>query len=62
MSIFALRNKPELITKFTNIFCEFVNLHIEHKKPLITLVNGPAIGIGVTLLGLSDLVISSDKV
>lgn len=40
----------------------FVRAHIEHEKPLITLVHGPAIGISVTILALSDVVIASDKV
>lgn len=38
----------------------FVQSFIEFSKPLIAIVNGPAIGISFTVLGLFDLVISSD--
>jgi enoyl-CoA hydratase/carnithine racemase len=44
-----------------NFYREFVNSFINFSKPLIAVVNGPAVGISVTLLGLFDLVLSSDK-
>lgn len=40
---------------------KFVNSFINLDKPLIALVNGPAVGISVTVMGLMDLVLASDK-
>lgn len=40
---------------------EFVNAFIGLSKPLIGLINGPAVGISVTLLPLFDIIIASDK-
>ena len=41
---------------------EFVSSFIQFPKPLIAAVNGPAVGISVTLLGLCDLVYAADNV
>lgn len=40
---------------------KFVESFIDFSKPLVSLVNGPAVGISVTLMGLCDLVVASDK-
>ena len=44
-----------------NNHINFVDAFIDFPKPLVGMVNGPAIGIGCTHLGLCDLVLSSDS-
>lgn len=44
------------------LFHRYVTAFINHDKPLVALVNGPAVGIPVTLMALFDLVYASDKV
>lgn len=40
---------------------KFVDAFIEFPKPIIGVVNGPAIGIGCTILGLLDVVYASER-
>ncbi|CAO4365285.1 unnamed protein product [Caenorhabditis nigoni] len=40
---------------------DYVDAYIKHEKPLIGLINGPAVGIAVTVLGMFDYVIATDK-
>lgn len=40
----------------------FVNSFIDFSKPLICVVNGPAVGVSVTTMGLFDIVYATDRV
>ncbi|KAL8571758.1 hypothetical protein ACOMHN_051125 [Nucella lapillus] len=60
---FTKKLTPEEAERFEKEkpFFNLVRAFIDFPKPLIALVNGPAIGVAVTLLGLCDAVYCSDK-
>merc|ERR1712117_766511 len=62
LSSFKL-DKPltELAPLWSATLREFVRGFIDVEKPVIAAVNGPAIGIACTTLGLCDIVIASDN-
>ena len=41
---------------------KFVSAFIDFPKPLIGLINGPAVGVSVTVLGLFDAVYATDRI
>lgn len=53
---------PRIVSEAGEILSSYIAAYINHKKILVALVNGPAIGIAVTVLPLFDLVVASDKV
>ena len=42
-------------------FREFLSVLISFPKPVVVAVNGPAVGLGVAILPLCDIVYASDK-
>lgn len=57
----AAGGMEEAANRGAEVLREFVNSFIDFPKPLVAVVNGPAVGISVTLLGLFDAVYASDK-
>lgn len=57
----AIEDIPRIARESKVLLQNYVGAYIDHPKPLIALVNGPAIGISVTILGLFDVVYASDK-
>ncbi|XP_018425955.1 PREDICTED: enoyl-CoA delta isomerase 2, mitochondrial-like [Nanorana parkeri] len=53
--------KEKMASDSALILESFVGKFIDFPKPLIAVVNGPAVGISVTILGLFDVVYATDR-
>ena len=42
-------------------YSALIETFIEFKKPIVLAINGPAVGLGVSIIGLVDLAFASDK-
>ena len=51
-----------VLFQFPLLHRKFVDSFINFPKPIVAAVNGPAVGISVTLLGLYDFVYAADRV
>ncbi|KAK6057964.1 enoyl-CoA hydratase/isomerase family protein, partial [Cooperia oncophora] len=69
MTSVILRKLPLLVRKklkemaesAAQVLKQYIQAYIDHEKPLICLINGPAVGIAVTVLPLFDYVIATDR-
>ncbi|XP_069758209.1 chromodomain Y-like protein 2 isoform X3 [Narcine bancroftii] len=48
-------------TRIAEAIRDFVNAFIQFKKPIVVAVNGPALGLGASILPLCDIVWASEK-
>jgi len=59
---FSVIMHPLSMAKLARATCDtFVSSFINFKKPLVAVVNGPAIGIAATTLGLCDRIFACDR-
>ncbi|XP_078544172.1 enoyl-CoA delta isomerase 2-like isoform X2 [Lissotriton helveticus] len=57
----SLENKEKSARDGAVLLERFVSSFIDFPKPLIAVVNGPAVGVSVTVLGLFDIVYATDR-
>lgn len=57
----ALQNIKQAAVDGGVLLENFVNSFVTFSKPIVGVINGPAVGISVTILGLFDYVIATDK-
>ncbi|CAG5106997.1 Oidioi.mRNA.OKI2018_I69.chr1.g3097.t1.cds [Oikopleura dioica] len=55
------KSQEEMAETAHDIMVPFVDAFIEFDKPMISVVNGPAVGIGVSHLGLADFVYAHES-
>ncbi|XP_051542654.1 enoyl-CoA delta isomerase 2-like [Myxocyprinus asiaticus] len=51
----------EMAKKSGELLKRYVKAYIDFPKPLIAVINGPAVGVSVTLLGLFDVVYATER-
>ncbi|CAI5671215.1 unnamed protein product [Oreochromis niloticus] len=51
----------EMARHGADLLRKYVNAYIDFPKPLVAVVNGPAVGVSVTVLGLFDLVYATER-
>ncbi|XP_036934793.1 enoyl-CoA delta isomerase 2, mitochondrial isoform X1 [Acanthopagrus latus] len=51
----------EMARKGGDLLRKYVKAYIDFPKPLVAVVNGPAVGVSVTVLGLFDLVYATER-
>ncbi|KAE9415926.1 hypothetical protein Angca_004398 [Angiostrongylus cantonensis] len=51
----------EMAETAADILRRYIQAYIDHEKPLLCLINGPAVGIAVTVLPLFEYVLATDK-
>ncbi|VEL26599.1 unnamed protein product [Protopolystoma xenopodis] len=62
LSNFTMTKSPlEMAEEAKSLLLRFVAAFIDFPKPLVALVNGPAVGISVTTLGLYDYIFAADN-
>ncbi|KAM6953263.1 enoyl-CoA delta isomerase 2-like [Aplochiton taeniatus] len=51
----------QMATNAGELLRQYVKAYIDFPKPLVAVVNGPAVGVSVTLLGLFDIVYATER-